>query len=93
MEFNGIYLKEDSVSLFQKSVVNLYVFYQLDTWLRHSNTDLTLDNCLFGSVKLGNNVDPDKYGYSGYGTGFNRVHNLHSQTVAGVKMLLFLGLS
>ena len=26
-----------------------------------------LDDCLFGSVKLTNNADPDKYKYSDYG--------------------------
>ena len=26
---------------------------------------------IFGSIKLNKNVDPDKYGYSGYGIGFD----------------------
>ena len=30
------------------------------------NTDFTLNNCLFGSVKLTKNADPSKYQYSGY---------------------------
>ena len=34
--------------------------------LRNSNTDFTLNNCLFGSVKLTKNADPDKYNYSSY---------------------------
>ena len=29
----------------------------------------TLNNCLFGSVKLTKNADPVKYKYSGYGIG------------------------
>ena len=32
------------------------------------NTYFTLNNCLFGSVKLTKNADPDKYKYSHYGT-------------------------
>ena len=35
------------------------------------NTDFTLNNCLFGSVKLTKNAEPDKFGYSGYGIGFD----------------------
>ena len=31
----------------------------------------TLDNYLLEAVKLTKSVDPDKYGYSGYGIGFN----------------------
>ena len=37
---------------------------------RDLNTDFTLNNCLFGSVKLTKNAEPDKLGYSGYGIGF-----------------------
>ena len=37
---------------------------------RGLNTDFTLNNCLFGSVKLTKNAEPDKFGYSGYGIGF-----------------------
>ena len=32
----------------------------------------TLENCLFGAVKLTKIFDIDKYGYSGYGIGFDR---------------------
>ena len=34
--------------------------------------DPTLKNCLFGAVTLTKNTDIDKYGYSGYGIGFDR---------------------
>ena len=39
--------------------------------LRHLNTDFSLNNCLFGSVKLTKNADPDKYKNSGYSIGFD----------------------
>ena len=34
--------------------------------------DPTLKNCLFGAVTLTKNADIDKYGYSGYGIGYDR---------------------
>ena len=34
--------------------------------------DPTLKNSLFGTVRLTKNADIDKYGYSGYRTGFDR---------------------
>ena len=37
-----------------------------------NNSDHTLKNCLFGAVTLTKNTDIDKYGYSGYGIGFDR---------------------
>ena len=54
-----------------KKVTNIYISYTLNPQLRNLNTDLTLGNCLFGSVKLTINADVDKYKYSGYGIGFD----------------------
>ena len=42
-----------------------YFSYILDRWLRNSNTDFTLKNCVVVSAKLTKNADPDKYKYSG----------------------------
>ena len=36
------------------------------------NNDHALKICLFGAVTLTKNADIDKYGYSGYGIGFDR---------------------
>ena len=52
-------------------MINLYSTYTLNPWLRNLNTDLTLKNCLCGSVKLTKNADPDKYKDSDPGKGFN----------------------
>ena len=35
------------------------------------NTKFTLSDCLFGTVKLTKNADPDKYDYNDYGIGFD----------------------
>ena len=43
--------------------------------VKRFNTDFTLDNCLFGSLKLTKNSDPDKYRYTDYDIGFDA----HSQ--------------
>ena len=47
-------------------VINLNISHTLDTWSRDLNTDFTLNSCLFVSVKLTKNADPDKYKYSSY---------------------------
>ena len=46
----------------------------------------TIKNCLFGAVTLTKNADIDKYGYSGYGIGFDRRRSFHFQVVGLVKM-------
>ena len=57
--------------MYSKKVVNIYIVYELAGSSSHSD-DPTLKNCLFGAVTLTKNADIDKYGYSGYGIGFDR---------------------
>ena len=57
--------KQDSVSFIHWNVMNLYISYKLDSWLR----DFTLLNCLLGAVKLTKKADLDKCEYSSYGIG------------------------
>ena len=54
-----------------KKVKNIYISYILNQWLRDLNTDFTLGSCVFGSVKLTNSYNLDKYKYSGYSIGFD----------------------
>ena len=70
LSFNGHYLIKSNINI-PKKVINLNISYELTPWLRNLNTNFTLNNCLFGSVKLTKNADPDKYKYSGYNIGFN----------------------
>ena len=56
-----------------KSSTHLHCLWCLQLGVSSShNNDLTLKNCLFGAVTFTENADIDKYGYSGYGIGFNR---------------------
>ena len=61
--FNGHCLINNNISIPEK-VINLYISYTISPWLKYLNTNFTLNNCLFGSVKLNKNADPDKYKYS-----------------------------
>ena len=71
VKFNGSILKQPKVTYTHGKVVNIYIFYELGASSSHNN-DPTLKNCLFGAVTLTKNADIDKYGYSGYGIGFDR---------------------
>ena len=70
INFNGHYLMKNKISLPNK-VINLFILYTLDPKLRNSKTDFTLSSCLFGSVKLTKNADPDKYKFRCYDIGFD----------------------
>ena len=70
INFNEHCLINNNISI-PKKVINLYISYTLPPQLRNLNMDFTLNNCLFGSVKLTKNADPDKYKYSSYDIGFD----------------------
>ena len=71
VKFIGGYLKQPKVSYTHKTIVNIYIVYELGA-SSSNNNDPTLKNCLFGAITLTKNTDIDKYGYSGYGIGFDR---------------------
>ena len=71
LQFDGIILRQVIISFIHRDAVNTFIIYELDTWSRDFNTFFTLGYCSFGTVKLTKNADLDKYGYSGYGIGFN----------------------
>ena len=54
-----------------KKVTHLYTSYTLNPWLRNASIDFTLNNCLFGSLKLTKNADSVKHKYSGYNIRFS----------------------
>ena len=45
----AVSLRKDSISFIHKTVVNLYIVHELDTWSRDLNTGFTLGDCLFGA--------------------------------------------
>ena len=51
--------------------VNVYIVYELGA-SGSSDNDSTLKNCLFGAVILIINEHIEKYGYSGFGIGFDK---------------------
>ena len=72
VKVTGICLKQSNkISYAHKTIVNIYIVYELGASSSHVNAP-SLKNCLFGAVTLIKNADIDKYGYSGYGIGFNR---------------------
>ena len=71
VKFTGSYLKQPKISYTHGKIVNIYIVYEFGASSSHNNHP-TLKNCLFSAVTLTKNADIDKYGYSGYGIGFDR---------------------
>ena len=70
VKYTGSCLQQPNISYAHGKVVNIYIVYELCASASLIN-DPTLKNCLFGGVTWTKNADIDKYGYSGYGIGFD----------------------
>ena len=71
-----------------RNVGNIYIAYKITG----NNNDInypTLENCLFGSVKLTKNADIDNYRYSGYGIGFDRKSSFSFGNDVGKNVIIF----
>ena len=71
IKFDGCFLNRLPPTILHGNIVNIYIVYEITSDYKDINYP-TLENCLFGSVKLTKNADIDQYGYSGYGIGFDR---------------------
>ena len=69
VRFSGNLLKQNKVTYNHGSIVYIYIVYRLSPSTK--NSSVTLQNCLFGAVKLTKNAHIDKYRYSGYGIVFD----------------------
>ena len=67
VKFTRSCLKQPKFTHTHKTIVNIYIVYELGASTSNDN-----DPTLIGAVTLIKNVDIDKYGYSGYGIGFDR---------------------
>ena len=54
-----------------KNVINIYVVNKLDPISSTRNTDYTIQNALFGAIKITKNADYSKNNYTGYGLCFD----------------------
>ena len=62
LKFSGDLLKQNRVTHNHGPKVSIFIVYKLNT---HTiNTDFALKDCLFGSVKITKDKDPDNYVYS-----------------------------
>ena len=61
IKFNGSFLNRFPPTILHGDIVNIYIVYEITSDYSSINYP-TLENCLFGSVKLTKNADIDKYG-------------------------------
>ena len=70
LEFKGATLKQNKITYSHGSAVNIYIVYKLKPHV-NANTDFTINDCLFGAMKLTKTSDLDKHKHEGYGIRFD----------------------
>ena len=89
VKFNGICQKQDIITYTNGKIVNIQVVHEISKSSNISNYT-ALENCLFGAVSLTKNADNDRYGYSGYGIGFDRHGSFSSPGIGlGRNVIIF----
>ena len=68
--FNGNYTKQNKLGYTHGKIVNIYIVYELKN-RRIDNPDFTVQNGLFGAIKITKNVNTSHYKYEGYGICFD----------------------
>ena len=91
VKFDGSCLKQKKVIFHHKTVVNIYVVHDINLWRFKESCYFTLENYLFGAVKLTKNSDFDKYKNSVYGIGFDAHESflLHYGSGFGKNFIIF----
>ena len=78
------------------NVINIYIVYKLDP-ITSTDTTFTIQNALFGAMKITKNADTNKYNYKGYGICFDeneeithvRKRGNFSDTTTGRNVIIF----
>ena len=71
VNFNGASLKQDKATYSHRTIVNIYIAYEISKNYNISSNPKP-EKYLFGADSLTKHVDIDQYKYSGYGIGFER---------------------
>ena len=88
-------LKFDERILIQKFstslglISNYYIVYKLNP--RTNSSNIVLENCLFGKIKMTKNADTDKYKYEGHGIGFDLSGSFSHPDGGNGKNVIILG--
>ena len=68
--FNGNYMKQNKLGYGHGKIINLFIVYELQN-RRGESPGFTVQNELFGAVKITKNASTLHYKYEGYGICFN----------------------
>ena len=93
VEFNSNYFVQNKVlHPSNNTVVNIYIVYKLDAISNTRNTDYTIQNALFGAVKITKNAtNSSKNKYEGYGLCFEEGGTFTKSGITSGKNVIIFG--
>ena len=82
---SGNHFQQNVASILNNgNVINIYCVYKLDSLASSRDTTFTIQNALFGAMKITKNADTSKYDYKGYGICFDERSQFgHTMTEGG----------
>ena len=90
VRLEGAYFKQMRLlRLNDDNIVNIYIVYLIESISNSRNTDYTVQNALFGGVKITKNtIDTSKHKYEGYGICFDEGGTFSKGNFSNGKNLL-----
>lgn len=82
LKLNGGCLKQEKRTFYHKSIVHLYIVYEINLWSCNLGAKFKFGNSLFRAVKFTKTADHDKYCHSEYNIEFD------SGSAFSLKMLM-----
>ena len=90
--FSGNYVTENKSIYPTKSALNICIVYKLDVIKSSRNTDFTIQNALFGAVKITEDPsDSDHNKYNGYGIAFDEGSDFSFGNIGSGKNVIIFG--
>ena len=92
VRFEGVYLKQNKLDRpNNNNVIDVYIVYKLDTVSNTRDDTFTVQNALFGGIKLTKNTDTSKYKYEGYGICFDEGGTFSMGNISDGRSVLIFG--
>ena len=90
--FNGSYMKQNKLGYAHGKIVNLYIVQELKN-RRIDNPDFTVQNGLFGALKITKNANTSHYKYEGYEICFDGESSFSFGDRIGAKNVIIFGVN
>ena len=90
--FNGNYMKQNKLGYAHGKNINLYIAYELKN-KRIDSPDFTVQNGLFGAVKITKNANTLHYKYEGYGICFDSESSFSFDNGIDAKNVIIFGVN